>query len=120
MPPPCTGEPMGIRSVFVNLSILVAATLGALVLVEGISRVALPQWAPEHAERAFWAYDSLLGWAQRPNQDTRFVHQDFAVRITTNAAGLRDRDYSLDRVPGRHRLLVLGDSFAWGFGVERD
>ena len=111
---------MGIRSLLVNILVFIAATLGALLLAEGISRVAMPQWAPEHAERAFWAYDSLLGWSQRPNQDTRFVHRDFSVRITTNADGLRDRDHSVARVPGRRRLLVLGDSFAWGFGVERE
>lgn len=36
-----------------------------------------------------------------------------------NKKGLRDRDYSHKRIPGKMRILVLGDSFAWGSGVDQ-
>jgi lysophospholipase L1-like esterase len=38
------------------------------------------------------------------------------VRI--NEKGLRDHEHSYDRQNDNGRILVLGDSFAWGYGVE--
>jgi lysophospholipase L1-like esterase len=38
------------------------------------------------------------------------------VRI--NQKGLRDREHSYERLPHTNRILVLGDSFAWGYGIE--
>jgi lysophospholipase L1-like esterase len=39
------------------------------------------------------------------------------VEVTINASGLRDDEYPTERTSKR-RMLVLGDSMAWGFGVE--
>lgn len=90
----------------------------ALALAEAGARVWCPQWAPARAERVlFWQYDSLLGWSHHPGQRGRFVHQDFSVEVRINSDGLRGRDYPVGRT-GRTRILVLGDSFGWGFGVE--
>lgn len=36
----------------------------------------------------------------------------------TNARGYRDLDRSLAKPPDVHRIVALGDSFAWGAGVE--
>jgi len=102
-----------------RLVLAVAATAFALGLGEAYLRVAAPEWAPQHAERVFWSHDPLLGWAHRPGESGVLRHPDFAVEVTINARGLRDRDYPLERVPGRRRMLVLGDSFAWGFGVAQ-
>lgn len=41
-------------------------------------------------------------------------------RQLLNARGYRDRERSSEPAPGVRRVLVLGDSFAWGHGVERD
>jgi lysophospholipase L1-like esterase len=35
-----------------------------------------------------------------------------------NSRGYRDEERSLARPPGTHRIVALGDSFAWGAGVE--
>lgn len=59
----------------------------------------------------------MLGWAHRPNQEGRFVHQDFSVNVKINSYGLRDHEYALERT-SKKRMLVLGDSYGWGFGVE--
>jgi GDSL-like Lipase/Acylhydrolase family len=37
-----------------------------------------------------------------------------------NARGYRDRERVIPKPAGVHRVLSLGDSFAWGFGVEYD
>ena len=91
-----------------------------LALAEGAARLLLPGWAPIRTERAdFWAYDDLLGWAHRPGQHGRFVHPDFSVEVKISSQGLRDAEYPYERT-SKHRMLVLGDSFGWGFGVEQD
>jgi len=52
--------------------------------------------------------------------DTRhYVPGDYDIAIHTNSAGMRGlREYPLERVPGKRRILMLGDSFAFGYGVE--
>jgi lysophospholipase L1-like esterase len=41
----------------------------------------------------------------------------YGVEISTNALGLRDREYSRSKPPGVTRVIVLGDSFTLGWGV---
>jgi len=38
----------------------------------------------------------------------------------TNSMGYRDVDHERRKPPGVHRVVALGDSFAWGAGVEFD
>lgn len=63
--------------------------------------------------------DDDLGWRPKPN--FRTVHQlsrRHAVTVTTNRQGWRDRDHEFTAPAGRRRIVVLGDSFAFGWGVE--
>jgi lysophospholipase L1-like esterase len=58
--------------------------------------------------------DGRLGWTWTPGYRGRGLH-DTAVEI--NSIGLRDHEYGPKR-PGEIRILSLGDSFAFGTGVE--
>ena len=49
----------------------------------------------------------------RPDLSVEFK----GVRITTNAEGLRDREYDLDPTSGTVRIVGLGDSVMFGWGV---
>jgi hypothetical protein len=108
------------RQLAAKLGLAVGAVLVTLIGAELGARLLVPDWAPTQAERNFWAYDPVLGWAHRPGQRGGFSHRDFSVSVSINSYGLRDREYPLERVPGKRRMLVLGDSFTWGFGVEQD
>ncbi|MCR9258133.1 MAG: hypothetical protein NXH95_00285 [Pseudomonadaceae bacterium] len=57
------------------------------------------------------ASHEVLGWTHRKNlREPGF---------STNSYGLRGtREYSFERQPGTSRVVVLGDSFSAGFGVE--
>jgi hypothetical protein len=91
----------------------------AIVGSETLVRILLPNWIPATIERVqFWQYDSLLGWAHTPLQQGRFHHRDFSVEVSINSHGMRDNEYSIHRT-GKRRMLILGDSFGWGFGVEQ-
>ena len=60
-----------------------------------------------------YLYDSLLGWKNIPNwrASTR------GRKLSINSKGLRGREYDYTKQPGTSRILVLGDSFGWGYGV---
>lgn len=109
-----------IRALATRLLLALVAAALALVLAEAAARAVAPHWAPQHAERNFWAHDDLLGWAHRPGQRGTMSHPDFRISVAISEQGLRDREYPFERTPGLRRMLVLGDSFAWGFGVEQD
>jgi lysophospholipase L1-like esterase len=66
----------------------------------------------------FWKYDALLGWAHQPGQEGIFETPQFRTFVHINQKGLRDSEHSYERLNDADRILVLGDSFAWGYGVE--
>ncbi len=49
----------------------------------------------------------------KPNLDAYYKLK----RFQTNSAGLRDREYALDKPPGTFRAAVIGDSFSMPAGV---
>jgi len=49
----------------------------------------------------------------RPGLDTLYK----GTRFSTNSAGLRDQEYSVERAPGTYRIAVLGPSLVMGFAV---
>ena len=63
-----------------------------------------------------YLFDERLGWRNIPNwKATTFGHA-----LSINSKGLRDREYPYQKPPGTMRILVLGDSYAWGYGVADD
>jgi len=59
------------------------------------------------------AADPLIGHEHAPHRQARLMGVDFR----TNAQGLRDREFSFERVPGKLRIVMLGDSLTVGWGV---
>ncbi|MBI4431294.1 MAG: SGNH/GDSL hydrolase family protein [Candidatus Omnitrophica bacterium] len=64
----------------------------------------------------FWTDRKILG-IFAPNQ---IVHENLLIPYTyhINNQGLRGRDVALEKAPGELRVLVLGDSAAFGFYVK--
>jgi len=54
----------------------------------------------------------------KPNTTYHFYSKEFDVQIRTNRFGLRGPDPVLPKSPGRFRMLMLGDSFTFGFPVR--
>jgi lysophospholipase L1-like esterase len=114
-------QPVARRELLMNVALLVTATAFALFLSEVALRLAGrgPLYVSPERDR-FWQYDPLLGWAHRPGQVGTFATEQFRTSIRINSNGLRDRDHSYERTSDRKRILVFGDSFAWGYGVEEE
>ncbi|MBU0678101.1 MAG: SGNH/GDSL hydrolase family protein [Verrucomicrobia bacterium] len=67
----------------------------------------------------FCRYDSLLGWRGKPDVGSGFEWIDARHHVQQNSHGFRGADHPFER-SGDTRVLFLGDSFTWGFGVEDD
>jgi hypothetical protein len=55
-----------------------------------------------------------------PDTDSRFEQPEFSYIQHVNNLGLRGKDTSLKKAPGHYRVLMLGDSFTMGKGVEEN
>ncbi|HET9905173.1 MAG TPA: SGNH/GDSL hydrolase family protein [Anaerolineales bacterium] len=107
------------RSILINLSLIFASILFALFLSEIALRLIgfKPLYVSPERDR-FWKYDSLLGWVHQPGQEGIFETPQFRTVVRINETGLRDRQRLYKRQGNGERIMVLGDSFAWGYGVE--
>lgn len=60
-------------------------------------------------------------WQVNPkNLDVRFHTDDFDVGVITNSQGLREHDEVPAAHPGVFRIVAVGDSYTFGWGVEND
>lgn len=68
-------------------------------------------------------YDSTLGWVNKPLKNEG-VHFEFAknrfFHVTHNSLGLRGPETSYKKPEGIRRILFVGDSYFWGYGVSDD
>lgn len=65
--------------------------------------------------------DEKLGWVMLPNAQFRQrLYGGHEALVRTNSLGFRDREHSVDGEGARFRVVVLGDSFVWGFGVNNE
>lgn len=63
-------------------------------------------------------YDADLGWRTAPSWVGIHRHFDFKVTYQTNRYGYRGQFPEFSQVPNGYRHAVLGDSFAFGMGVD--
>jgi len=105
------------RFVAIVFGLLIAALLGELAL-----RLIIPSRLARgrHEHSFFCRFDRHLGWA--PLENVTGVHN--AKRVTSvvhqNQYGMRGPDdIQLNKTSGKKRVLVIGDSYVWGFGADQ-
>ncbi len=108
------------KRLLTNLGLCCVSLLFCVLVIEAGLRVAYPWVANYNTE--MWRYfaelkkplfDPELSFVHYPNREGRF----YGVRIATNAAGFRDRDFEKTPPEGTTRIALLGDSMAMGWGV---
>jgi hypothetical protein len=93
-----------------SLSIAVLAMAG----VEGLARWYAPDYLVR--TRGFHVFSDTYGWV--PRAGTSVVID--GKRVGFNAAGYRGRELALPKARDRTRVIVLGDSIAFGLDVSDD
>lgn len=95
----------GLTVSFATLCVLgVALELGVRLLVPDAT---FSKFEP------LWRRDPHAGFTMRPG----FDGIAYRVPVHANALGFRGPDWSLRKAPGTHRIALLGDSHAFGYGV---
>jgi lysophospholipase L1-like esterase len=108
------------------VSNVLATLIGVLIAVLGME-VAVRAFFDDgkQFDLEMWKYalevkgissDPLIGHNHRPNRQAFLM----GVQFHTNSKGLRDREFSYEKPPGRLRIMMLGDSFTVGWGAKLD
>lgn len=100
--------------------LLIAATLLSVALCgELVVRVARPSGVEpdRHYEPGIYAPDAGRGWALLPGYRGEWIDYEARLPTSTNALGYRGPEETPERVAAAQRVLVVGDSVAFGRGV---
>lgn len=106
-----------IAAALFSIAVALAAGEAGTRALAARSQVVL--WSGEHKTlfNPFRA-DDRLGWALRPRWTARDDAPDYQITVHTDAQGMRGPAVAPVRSSGTARVLVVGDSFAFGWGVE--
>lgn len=105
------------RAILGTLALLVGSLAVTLLVMEGVLRVAYPQWAGLVPQRFLRMTDDGV-LAGVPNFDGRLagLFDNFDVHVTLDERGFRNLPGAQPTAP----LAFVGDSFCFGWGVEGD
>src|SRR3990172_1768091 len=107
-------KPTGVAK---KLLLLVLSTAASLLLAEAAVRIIMPQ--DLYTNTSWYQADPVYHFRHRENLD-RDMRWGERYHLRTNDRGLReDREVPYDPA-GKWRVLIHGDSFTFGNGVERE
>ena len=111
---------MAARAVLVLVGVLVALAAGEIGLRAAGSdarRLFETHARHESARGKFCEYDGVRGWRGIRNADGDFEDVDARHHVHQTRFGTRGAELPLER-SAKRRIVVLGGSFVWGYGVE--
>lgn len=113
----------GAGNIVASLVLLVVTVLIVAAVLEFALRIKFARSLDFSME--MWKYavllkrpvaDPMLSFAHVPNGSAFLM----GVPVSINSHGLRDREYSLEKPPGVYRIVMLGDSTTFGWGVPEE
>ncbi len=108
-----------LRGALLRLGVSAGTLLVCLVLLEAGLRAF---WSGYYLkeERSYVLPDAARGWKNKPSTTAVYGEAEFAIEVRHNALGFRGHEIAREKPDGVRRVLVLGDSFAYGIGVADD
>lgn len=109
-----------LRIAGVSLATVILAELASFLVIR-LKKipVELPSYSLAVLKGSFWAdLDSAFGVWHRPNSSYRHRESCFDVTYHSNSYGARDHERPERSNNGARRIVVLGDSFVEGYGVD--
>lgn len=116
-----------LKSAAAPLILIVVGSLLAFLLLEGLLRLVPAVLPPDVRAQldlrqgrtsdpfSFFQYDPRLGW--RGVSQAQGVYRD--QNVIHNALGFRDEARNIEKPSTMTRILIMGDSFTWGYGVAQ-
>ena len=90
--------------------------------LQAFYRVTTGSYLIDRDRPPLFAPDPTSGWTNKPNLSYRHVTPEFAADVYTNSQGFRvssrHEEYDKEHAAERFRILLLGPSFAYGWGVD--
>jgi hypothetical protein len=99
-----------------RVALATGTTVMALLLAELLWRTLRTARFGPTTNPSYVLHDAELGWRYAPLARARHTTEDFDVEIRINAQGFRDEPF--EARPGTARIVALGDSLTFGWGVE--
>lgn len=112
---------VGVKTVIAVLAAFLALEAGIAVLcARGVLNLPKPSYSVANARSSFWAETSPdFGVWHGPRSSYRHITTSYDVSYQANSYGARDKERTKEG-RGRKRVIVLGDSFAEGYGVRTE
>jgi hypothetical protein len=103
------------KKVIYSLGMIILTAFSALAVTETFLRIFLPQ----QEDMQWHLSDARYGFVMKKNfqQTYHYIGSDVSIEVKTNSMGLRGKEYDLGS-PSQKRVLLLGDSFTFGYGVN--
>lgn len=119
------------HKLFSNVLLSAGSIALVLLLLEGGMRVLVaadvmppPVGGSLGRTVGLYDYDALLGWKNRPgfSKEKRYQFGDEMRTVTEsiNSQGLRGEEITLEKAEGSFRVVALGCSRTYGYGVNND
>ncbi len=108
-----------------SLLFLFALALACLI-AEVYLRFNPPDWLPAQTfisiqqEGSEFFPDPRIGYVPRAGDERIFRGREFKTRVKINSAHMRDREYPVEKNADKKRIIAVGDSYVFGWGVEQD
>ncbi len=109
---------------------LAAAVCGAIAVALGVAELGVralaaagavadaPHLKIDGTDFFTLTYDPTLGWKNTPGRYLA-TFRDHQIEIRQDSHGFRNNEISGKKPAGVFRVLILGDSMAWGWGVDQ-
>ena len=105
---------VAITTILIVIFLLGAGEVGCRLLVSPRHKF---QWVfPTTDRNTLYEFDETLGWKPKKNRHEVFKGA-VSIHVDSNSDGFRDIEHDL-ATKEKPRLMVLGDSFTWGYDVE--
>jgi hypothetical protein len=101
-----------------RILLLFAGALLGVMVAEGTARLFLSRQTPEPVVPIeIGRFDNRLGWSKIPNTHGVSNKTGEPIEYRINSKGLRDEETSYEKPENTFRIVLIGDSFTFGYGI---
>lgn len=105
-----------IKDLIKNLMAVLIGIMVVTLLIEGSARI----FASMLGVSPYMKYDEVVGWTAEPGITKHHKNPSFGfdVSYSINSSGFRGSPHEIRKPPGVYRIMILGDSNGFGWGIS--